>query len=139
MIFMNRMRGLEQSSRYDRPVSAPTMSLRLKINLIVAALTLLFTATMIALQVRSMRESVYEEVVAANRVASQLLQRTVWLHAAQGAPALLTFLQGIGRIRSNDITLFDAQGLELYRSPPSTYKAGRDAPKWFSALIAPAP
>ena len=115
------------------------MSLRLKINLIVAALTLLFAAAVLALQLRSMRESVHEEVVAANRVAAQLLQRTAWRYAAQGEPAMLAFLQGMGRVRSNDITLFDAQGRELYRSPPSTYKAGRDAPEWFSALIAPPP
>ena len=44
------------------------MSLRLKINLIVAALTLLFAAAVLALQLRSMRESVHEEVVAANLV-----------------------------------------------------------------------
>ena len=115
------------------------MSLRLKINLIVAALTLLFAATVLALQLRSMRDSVHEEVVAANRVAAQLLQRTVWRYAAQGESAMLAFLQGMGRIRSNDITLFDAMGRELYRSPPATYKAGRDAPEWFSALIGPPP
>jgi two-component system, NarL family, sensor histidine kinase UhpB len=115
------------------------MSLRLKINLIVAALTLLFAATVLALQLRSMRDSVHEEVVAANRVAAQLLQRTVWRYAAQGESAMLAFLQGMGRIRSNDITLFDAMGRELYRSPPATYKAGRDAPEWFSAMIGPPP
>jgi two-component system sensor histidine kinase UhpB len=40
-------------------------------------------------------------------------------------------------VRSNDITFFDAQGNELYRSPVSPYKAGRDAPDWFAALISP--
>ncbi len=115
------------------------MTLRLKINLIVGALTVLFMAAVLALQLRSMRESVHEEVVAANRVASQLLDRTAWRYAAQGTPALLNFLQGIGRIRSNDVTLYDAQGKELYRSPPSPYKAGRDAPDWFEALISPPP
>ncbi len=115
------------------------MSLRLKINLIVASLAILFTAAVLALQLRSMRDSVHEEVVAANRVAAQLLQRTAWRYAAQGTPAMLAFLHGVGRVRSNDITLFDAEGRELYRSPPSTYKAGRDAPEWFSALIAPQP
>ena len=115
------------------------MTLRLKINLIVGALTLLFLAAVLGLQLRSMRDSVHEEVLAANRVASQLLNRTVWLYAAQGTPAMLSFLQGTGRIRSNDITLFDKQGQALYRSPPATYKAGRDAPDWFAALIAPAP
>ena len=49
------------------------MSLRLKINLIVLALTVLFAATVLALEIRSMRESVNEEVVAANRVAALLL------------------------------------------------------------------
>jgi two-component system, NarL family, sensor histidine kinase UhpB len=115
------------------------MTLRLKINLIVGALTVLFLAAVIALQLRSMRESVHEEVVAANRVAAQLLNRTALRYAAQGTPAMLAFLQGVGRIRSNDITLFDAQGQELYRSPPSPYKSGRDAPDWFEALIAPPP
>lgn len=115
------------------------MTLRLKINLIVGALTVLFMAAVLALQLRSMRESVHEEVVAANRVASQLLDRTAWRYAAQGTPAMLNFLQGIGRIRSNDVTLYDAQGKELYRSPPSPYKAGRDAPDWFEALISPPP
>jgi len=42
-------------------------------------------------------------------------------------------------VRSNEIILYDAQGQELYRSPPSTYKAGRDAPDWFERLIAPEP
>ena len=41
------------------------MTLRLKINLIVGALTLLFLGAVLALQFRSMRESVHEEVVAA--------------------------------------------------------------------------
>lgn len=115
------------------------MTLRLKINLIVGALTLLFLVVVLTLQLRSMRDSVQEEVVAANRVASQLLNRTVWRYAAQGTPAMLAFLQGMGRIRSNDVTMFDNAGNELYRSPPSPYKAGRDAPAWFEALIAPPP
>ena len=115
------------------------MTLRLKINLIVGALTILFVAAVLALQLRSMRESVREEVVAANRVATQLLQRNAWLYAAQGTPAMLAYLQGMGRVRSNDILLYDAQGKELYRSPPPTYKAGRDAPDWFERLIAPEP
>lgn len=115
------------------------MTLRLKINLIVAALTLLFAAGVVALQLRHMRESVSEEVVAANRVAAQLLNRTALRYAAQGAPAMQAFLEGVGRVRSNEITLLDGDGAELYRSPPSPYKSGRDAPDWFESLIAPPP
>ena len=115
------------------------MTLRLQINLIVGALTVLFAAAVLWLQLASLRESVHEETAAANRVAAQLLNRTAWRYAAQGTPTMLAFLQGMGRIRSNEVTLLDTQGTELYRSPPSPYKAGRDAPAWFEALIAPPP
>ncbi|MEQ1683895.1 MAG: HAMP domain-containing protein [Burkholderiaceae bacterium] len=115
------------------------MTLRLKINLIVGVLTLLFIGTVIWLQLGSVRESVHEEVVAANRVAAQMLNHTAFRYTSQGAPGMLSFLQGIGRVRSNDITLLDLQGRELYRSPPSQYKAGRDAPAWFDRLVSPAP
>jgi two-component system sensor histidine kinase UhpB len=113
------------------------MTLRLKINLIVGSLTLLFVVAVLGLQWRNLRASVNEEVVAANRVALQLLNRTAWLYAAQGTPAMRAYLEGLGRIRSTDIQLFDQDERVLYTSPPSPYKAGRDAPAWFEALIAP--
>ena len=115
------------------------MTLRLKINLIVGALTLLFMLAVMGLQWRSMKDSVHDEVVAANRVAAQMLNRTAWRFALQGTPAMLAFLNSVGRVRSNDISLLDESGRELYRSPPSPYKAGRDAPDWFERLIAPQP
>ena len=51
------------------------MSLRLKINLIVGLLTVLFVVGLLALQIDNRRDSVHEEVVAANRVAAQLLKQ----------------------------------------------------------------
>ena len=78
------------STTPDRARRRPSMTLRLKINLIVAALTILFVCAVLALQLRSMRDSVHEEVVAANRVATQLLQRTAWLYAAQGTAAIVS-------------------------------------------------
>jgi two-component system sensor histidine kinase UhpB len=115
------------------------MTLRWKIHLIVGGLTLLFLAALLAEQVDAMRRSVNEEVVAANRVATQFMRRAVWGYATQGPEALRAYLEGMGRVRSNDITLLDGQGGELYRSPPSTYKAGRNAPAWFESLISPPP
>jgi len=123
-------------SQHQPPLHSD-ISLRLQINLIVGVLTLLFVAAMLWLQLRHMRESVREEVVAANRVAAQMLDRTIWSYAAQGTPAMLVFLQGMGRVRSTDISLLDAQGRVLYTSPPSPYKAGRDAPDWFAHLVQP--
>ena len=115
------------------------MSLRLKINLIVGLLTLLFLGVVLSLQLRSLHDSVSEEVEAANRVASQLLNRTAWLYAAQGTAAMRAFLQGMGRVRANEIELLDDTGDAIYRSPPTTYKAGRKAPDWFVSLVSPPP
>jgi two-component system sensor histidine kinase UhpB len=115
------------------------MSLRLKINLLVGLLTVAFVAGLLALQIGNMRDSVKEEVVAANRVASQLLNRLAWVYATRGTQGMLEFLRDLGRVRSNEIELFDTEGRPLYRSPPSPYKAGRDAPAWFQHLISPTP
>jgi len=115
------------------------MTLRLKINLIVGVLTLLFLLALLAQEFDGMRKSVNEEVVAANRVATQMMRRAVWGYAAQGPEALRAYLEGLGRVRSTDITLLDTQGTVLYRSPPSPYKAGRNAPAWFEDLVTPPP
>ena len=115
------------------------MSLRLRINLIVGTLTLLFVAGLVAQQFGEMRQSVGEEVAAANRVAAQLLNRLMWGYAGRGPEVLLTALRDLGRVRSNEITFTDREGRVLYRSPPPTYKAGRDAPDWFARLVAPRP
>jgi two-component system sensor histidine kinase UhpB len=72
-------------------------------------------------------------------VAAQLLNRLVWEYSSQGPQRLLSYLRGMGRVRSNEITLFDAAGHALYRSPPPSYKAGRDAPQWFERLVSPPP
>lgn len=113
------------------------MSLRLKINLIVGMLTALFLCGLTALQVDNLRDSIKEEVIAANRVATQLLNRMVMVAASDGTAAMQTFLKGVGRVRSNEITLTNLQGEVLYTSPPSPYKPGRDAPAWFAKVMSP--
>jgi len=113
------------------------MTLRLKINLIVGALTTLFVLALLVQQLDDDRQSVNEEVVAAHRVALQMLNRVVWASAAQGPQVMLSYLRGMGRVRSNEITVYDGEGAVKYRSPPSTYKSGRSAPTWFEGLVAP--
>ena len=114
------------------------MTLRLKINLIVSVMMLLFVASFLALAITTQRESVNEEVTAAHRVATQMLNHLVEQHGADRTD-MLHFLEGVGRIRSNDITLFDSDHSALYRSPSSPWKRGRDAPAWFASLVAPEP
>ena len=114
------------------------MKLRTRLNIIVAGLTAAFVAVLIAAALVNVRASAREEVHAANRVASQLLGRLARIYSNEGGPELvLQFLQQLGRVRSNDIILRTAAGEELYRSPPPTWKAGREAPEWFAHLLAP--
>jgi two-component system sensor histidine kinase UhpB len=113
------------------------MKLRTHLNLIVAGLSAVLVATLVAVEIDSTRRSVREEIAAANVVASQLLRRIAWTYARTGSESLRFFLEQLGRVRANEITLRAANGEVLYRSPPPVYKAGREAPRWFAALTLP--
>jgi two-component system, NarL family, sensor histidine kinase UhpB len=114
------------------------MRLRTRLNLVVAALSAAFVVVLIAAEIQATRESVREEIEAANRVASQLLGQLAVLYSKIGGPDLvLQFLDQLGRVRANEVYLMSAGGEVLYRSPSATYKAGRDAPAWFARLFTP--
>lgn len=113
------------------------MTLRLKINLLVGALTALFVLALFGLEWRNMRDAVREEVEAANRVAGQFIQRTVSGNGFMNLLMLRALFERMGRVRANDIVLFDDAGRVVYRSPPSPYKVGREAPRWFELMVAP--
>jgi two-component system sensor histidine kinase UhpB len=116
------------------------MRLRTRLNLVVAALSAAFLIVLIAAEIDSTRTTVREEIEAANRVASQLLGRLVAVYSQVGGPDLvLQFLQQLGRVRANEVSLQTATGTVVYQSPPATYKAGREAPAWFARLLAPRP
>jgi two-component system sensor histidine kinase UhpB len=116
------------------------MRLRTRLNLVVAGLSAAFVIVLIAAEVQSTRNSVREEIEAANRVASQLLGRLAAVYSQVGGPDLvLQFLQQLGRVRANEVSLQSAAGEILYQSPPATYKAGREAPLWFARLLGPQP
>ncbi len=113
------------------------MSLRLKINLIFSALTIIGFCVLIYVEVVATRNSVREEMEASGRIATQLLGRVSNLYARDDLHELVNFLRETGRVRANEIRLYNAAGEALYQSPPSTYKAGRNAPDWYASLVAP--
>jgi two-component system sensor histidine kinase UhpB len=114
------------------------MKLRTRLNLVVSALSAAFVIVLIAAEIQSTRESVREEIEAANRVASQLLGQLASVYSTIGGPELvLQFLQRLGRVRANEISLQSAAGDVLYSAPPATYKAGREAPAWFARWFTP--
>ena len=113
------------------------MSLRLQINLIIAALLAIFASVLIGLQIDNTRRSVREEVVGANVVATQLLSRMQWVYGNSGLTGMAEFLNQVGRIRANEVELRDDHNTLIYSSPPSVYKSGREAPQWYSRIVAP--
>jgi two-component system sensor histidine kinase UhpB len=115
------------------------MSLRLRINLLLAGVIVAFTLIMLVFQLVDTRRSVREETEAANRVATHLLGFFVNTYARTSTPIVLESLERLGRVRSTEIALHDDAGREIYRSPPSPYKPGRNAPAWYAALVSPAP
>ena len=113
------------------------MSLRLQINLIIAMLMTLFIGTLVYQQVEDTRSSVREEIDGSNRVAIQLLTVVSGAYEQSGVRGMLAFLHQLGRVRANDVSLYDPAGRLVYSSPASVYKSGRDAPAWYTRLVAP--
>ena len=113
------------------------MSLRLQINLIIAAMLLAFAALLVGLQLKDTSRGVQEEIGGSNLVAIQVLSQVEATSREGGLSAMTVFLEGLGRIRGNEIELYGEDGALLYRSPPPRYKAGRDAPQWYARLVAP--
>ena len=111
------------------------MTLRFQINLITTALMALFASALIWLQIDDTRRAVRDEVLGANVVATQLLSRMSWVDGTGGLEGALKYLSRVGRVRANEIVLYGPEGSQLYRSPPSTYKVGREAPQWYTRVV----
>jgi PAS domain S-box-containing protein len=118
------------------------MSLRVRINLIITALIVLFTLVTGNIVVDDTRRSIREEMEAATKITLQHLNTVLYggelaRSDASAARALLQFLQHLGRVRAHEIRMYDARGALVYTSPPSVYKVGRSAPEWFARLVRP--
>jgi two-component system sensor histidine kinase UhpB len=115
------------------------MSLRLQLNLLIAGLVTLFVVAVFAFQVVSTRSSVREEIEASNLVATQMMSNFIDADSEDKRLTLVNYLSRLGHVRATELSLRDEAGGEVYHSPPATYKAGRDAPSWYAALVSPAP
>jgi two-component system, NarL family, sensor histidine kinase UhpB len=116
------------------------MKLRTRLNLVLTGVTAVFAAVLVSDEIRDARSSVREEIEAANRVAAHVLGNLVLTYSVSGGTqAVRNMLQQLGHVRANDVTLRDTSGKLLYHSPPPAYKAGREAPAWFTQLLAPQP
>ena len=118
------------------------MSLKFRLNLLITLLSLAFILVVGSILVNDTRTSIRERVEAASRVTVQLLDTVIISSAlnpeyGQTDKVLQSFLQSLGYVRSSHIVLYDISGYVLYTSPPSTYKADVQAPKWFEKMVQP--
>ena len=118
------------------------MSLRFRLNLLITALMLLFMVAVGWVILEETRVSIRERVEAATRVTVQLMDTVIASSAMNPEfgfthEVLKSFLEHLGYVRSNKITLTDLQGRLLYVSPPSKFRANVHPPHWFVAWVAP--
>lgn len=113
------------------------MSLRLRLSLLLGVLNLGFLMVLATLLISNMRASIQEEITAAHRVTVQLLGTAAQTSGMIGpVPTVMqNFLQRLGRVRANEIRLYETGGRLRYISPPSHYKEGRRAPGMFAHLM----
>ncbi len=115
------------------------MSLRLQINLIIGVLMALAIGAMAWQQVDSARNSVREEITGSNQVATRLLTHVSQVSQPSSLAGMTSFLAQLGRVRANNVYLYDSSDQLVYTSPPSIYKSGRNAPGWYARLVSPLP
>jgi two-component system, NarL family, sensor histidine kinase UhpB len=118
------------------------MSLRLRLNLLITLLMLLFMLAVGTILLKGAKSSIQESVEAATHVTTQLLD-TVMLSSGQGLDlgythiVLQRFLEEVGQVRSNEIVLYNGRNQILYQSPPSVYKIDEKPPQWFYDMLDP--
>jgi two-component system, NarL family, sensor histidine kinase UhpB len=118
------------------------MSLRLRLNLLITALLLLFMTAVGFVVFNGTKASIQEGVEAATRVTVQLLDTVIvsstqnpnwgYTHEVMGR-----FLQHLGHVRGNEITLYSISGMMIFKSPPSKYRANVNPPDWFYSMLDP--
>jgi two-component system sensor histidine kinase UhpB len=116
------------------------VSLRVRINLLITALMVLFALAVGKIIVDDTRNSIREEIEAGTKVTVQMLSAVVYASRVAVTPRrfVLSFLEQLGHVRANHLRLRDTVTNEIvYESPPATYKAGRDAPDWYAKLVVP--
>ena len=120
------------------------MPLRLRLNILISVIMVLFIFVLSTILIFASKKSIEEGVEAANKVTLQLLDSVI-ISSVQNPDwgdtdiVMKRFLEDLGYVRSNNISLYDLQGTLLYKSPVSTYRKDTNPPEWFVKFLAPAP
>ena len=118
------------------------MSLRLRLNLLITALLMLFMSAVGFVVFKGSKSSIQEGVEAATRVTVQLLDTVVvssvknpeWGYTHD---VMRRFLEHLGHVRGNEIRLYSLSGAQIFKSPPSKYRNNQNPPQWFYKMLNP--
>ena len=118
------------------------MGIRFRVNAAISFIAVIFLLVTAFILIDDRRQAINEEIEAGTRVTVHLLEsvalsRFPLMEGADPVEGLAGFLRRAGRVRGNEIRLFNQAGTLVYESPPSNYKQGRWAPDWFSHLMSP--
>ncbi len=118
------------------------MSLRLRLNLLITTLLMLFMSAVGFVVFSGTKSSIQEGVEAATRVTVQLLD-TVIVSSVQNPEwgythdVMQRFLEHLGHVRGNEIRLYSLNGAQIFKSPPSKYRSNQNPPEWFYNMLNP--
>ena len=118
------------------------MGIRFRVNAAISFIAIIFLLATAFILIDDRRQAINEELEAGTRVTVHLLEsvalsRFPLMEGTDPVEGLAGFLRRAGRVRGNEIRLYDQAGTLVYESPPSDYKQGRWAPDWFSHLMSP--
>ncbi|HSR02743.1 MAG TPA: histidine kinase, partial [Methylophilaceae bacterium] len=118
------------------------MSLRLRLNLIITLLMLLFMLAVGFILIKTAKSSTQESVEAATHVTTQLLDAVILSSASNldlgyTNGVMRRFLEQLGRVRSNEIFLYDYRNQIVYKSPKPEYRSDVKPPQWFYDMLDP--
>ena len=118
------------------------MSLRLRLNLLITLLMLLFMIAVGVILLKGAKSAIQESVEAATHVTTQLLDNVILssnqnLEWGYTHDVLKQFLGQLGHVRSNEIYLYDSRRQPIYVSPRSTYRTEENPPQWFYNMLDP--
>ena len=118
------------------------MSLRLRLNLIITLLMLLFMLAVGFILIKAAKSSTQESVEAATHVTTQLLDAVILSSASNldlgyTNGVMRRFLEQLGRVRSNEIYLYDYSNQVVYKSPKPEYRSDVKPPQWFYDMLDP--
>ena len=119
-----------------------SMSLRLRLNLLITALSLAFMLAAGLVIINDTKTSIRERVEAASRVTVQLLDNVIVTSVMNPSlgnttDVLNVFLRSLGYVRSSHIVLYDYRGERMYESPESSYRSDVHPPEWFVKMVTP--